>query len=634
MKAILENSKAHYITIMVFGFILYANTLTHDYTQDDAIVIYDNMFTTKGISGIPGLLTKDTFFGFFKEEGKTKLVAGGRYRPLTPIMFAIEYQFFGKKPWIGHLINVLLFGFLGCIIYAISYLLFIDIFPKDIKLLAFVSALIFIAHPIHTEVVANIKGRDEIMAMLGSLASFYFLLKHVEKPSIKYLIYAGLCFFLGILSKENTITFLAIVPLGLILFKQQKWTKSLRLMLPAIAATTIFLIIRSSILGFDMGGNSTELMNNPFLKWNGTRYIPFDSGEKLATIFYTLLIYLKLLIVPHPLTHDYYPRHIDIMSFSDITVLFSVLLNIGLVVLSFFLLKKNKFISYCIWFYFISLSIVSNIVFPIGTNMSERFLFMPSLAFAWFTAYLFLHGFRKKSTLTLAIGSVLLLLFSIKTVSRNMVWKDDYTLFTTDVKTSSNSAKLLNAAGGALSTTSEKLTKGPIKTKNLNQAIEYLNQAIEIHPTYKNAYLLRANSHYYLENYTESIQDYEKSLSLDPDYKPALKNLPIALRQAGRYFGEKMNDIPRALKYLKQAEQLGEKDPEVFRLMGISYGMQKNHLKAIEYFKKTVDLQPENAQGYVNLGIAYKNAGDEVSAQKQFDLASAIDPTILDQFNK
>ena len=63
------NVRLHKVLIFAFAFLLYANTLTHDYTQDDAIVIYDNMFTTEGFSGIPGILKYDTFYGFFKVEG-------------------------------------------------------------------------------------------------------------------------------------------------------------------------------------------------------------------------------------------------------------------------------------------------------------------------------------------------------------------------------------------------------------------------------------------------------------------------------------------------------------------------------------------------------------------------------------
>ena len=96
--------------VFLFAFLLYANTLTHDFTQDDAIVIYDNMFTQKGISGIGGHLSNDTFYGFFKTEGNAKLVSGGRYRPLTPIMFSIEKSLFGDSPMSGHIISILLYN--------------------------------------------------------------------------------------------------------------------------------------------------------------------------------------------------------------------------------------------------------------------------------------------------------------------------------------------------------------------------------------------------------------------------------------------------------------------------------------------------------------------------------------------
>ncbi|MDX1911596.1 MAG: tetratricopeptide repeat protein, partial [Saprospiraceae bacterium] len=72
--------------IFAFAFLLYANTLTHGFVLDDAIVITDNMYTQKGVEGIGGILSKDTFFGFFKVEGKETLVSGGRYRPMTLVL--------------------------------------------------------------------------------------------------------------------------------------------------------------------------------------------------------------------------------------------------------------------------------------------------------------------------------------------------------------------------------------------------------------------------------------------------------------------------------------------------------------------------------------------------------------------
>ncbi|MBE0640560.1 MAG: tetratricopeptide repeat protein, partial [Bacteroidales bacterium] len=76
--------------------VLYANTLPLDYALDDTLILTGNEFTKQGIRGIPEIMTNDAFTGFF---GKQKsLVAGGRYRPLSQVMFAIEYELFGFNP--------------------------------------------------------------------------------------------------------------------------------------------------------------------------------------------------------------------------------------------------------------------------------------------------------------------------------------------------------------------------------------------------------------------------------------------------------------------------------------------------------------------------------------------------------
>ena len=383
--------------LFILGFLLYANTFTHDYTQDDAIVIYENQFTTQGLAGIPGLLTNDTFFGFFKQEGKAKLVSGGRYRPLTPILFAIEYQFFGKQPWIGHVVNALFYG-LTCMLVFITMRLFLRHagFSESAFMIALLCAGIFALHPIHTEVVANIKGRDEICSLLLALASLYYGMQFFLKKNLKYALMSGGALFLGLLSKENAITFLAIIPLTIFFLKNSSIKSALKATVPAVTAAVIFLVIRMAVLGVDFGGTPIELLNNPFLKIENQQYVPFTFAEKSATITYTLGKYLQLLVFPHPLTHDYYPRHIDIMSWGNWKVILSLLLHLALLVFAIRGLKMKKLWSYGILFYFITMSIVSNIVFPIGTNMSERFLFMPSLGFCLIAAYGF-HLLSKKT---------------------------------------------------------------------------------------------------------------------------------------------------------------------------------------------------------------------------------------------
>lgn len=110
-----KTPKTVYALIAVVCFALYANTLGNEYALDDAIAITSNSFTKNGFSGIPDLFKYDTFTGFF---GTTKeLVAGGRYRPLSLVTFAIEWQLFGENPGVSHFINILLYALTGMILW-------------------------------------------------------------------------------------------------------------------------------------------------------------------------------------------------------------------------------------------------------------------------------------------------------------------------------------------------------------------------------------------------------------------------------------------------------------------------------------------------------------------------------------
>ena len=628
------NQKLHIAILFVAAFLFYSNTLNHGYTQDDSIVITENMYTTDGFSGIPGILSKDTFYGFFKTDGKSKLVSGGRYRPLTLVMFATGYQFFGQSPFIGHLMNVLWF----CLTCLMLYWLLLKLFrfeknPEYAGMIAFCTAMIFAAHPIHTEVVANIKGRDEIIALLGSLAALYFSIRgYREKNNTLNLLGAGI-FFLTLFSKENAITFLAIIPITYWVFTKAEIGKIITQTIPFVIAAVVFLVIRGSILGWSLGEPPIELMNNPFVKIEGGRYVPFSAGEELATIFHTLGHYVKLLFVPHPLTHDYYPRHIDMMSFGDVSVILSMVGYLAALVWSLFATFKRKPIGYAVLFYLTTLSIVSNLAFPVGTNMAERLIFMPSVGFCLLMALGFgelskvLSESRvSKNILWVVLG--LSLIYGAGTFNRNKAWKDNFTLFTTDIKTSKNSAKLRNAVAGELL---NKYGNAPVAQRNaasLNEAVVHLKEATRIHPNYKNAYLLLGNAHNYLKKYEESIQYYNKALTFDPGYAEANNNLGLTYRDAGKFYGEIKGDIKKALEYLNKSYQMRSNDEEVVRLLGVANGVAGNHAKAIEFFTKFTQLKPNNPKGFFNLGTAYLNAGDANNASVNHNKARSMNPNI------
>ena len=633
----LTNSKLHYILIAALTFVLYANTLGHEYCQDDAIVIKDNMFTTQGIKGIPGILSKDTFYGFFKKEGKAALVHGGRYRPLTLVFFAVEWQIFGDSPMAFHLVNILLFVLLSLLLYKLMLELLAYYPDRQAKLIALFTTLIFVAHPVHTEVVANIKGADEIVALLGSLAALYLTLKAYRADNLGKMVIAAIIFGITIFAKENTITFLAIIPIALLLFGHKgkglatnKIGKALLYTAPLLASVIPFLAIRHKVIGGGATGKVLELMNNPFLKIVNNKYVDFSVGEKISTIFYTLGDYIRLLIFPHPLTSDYYPHHVELMHFGDWQVILSILLYVGIFYLAVKNLRKKPLISFGVFIFFASLSIVSNFLFPVGTFMAERFLFMPSVGFSMIIGTL-LAGLVKKDNFTPTLGMLgfILLLFSIKTISRNPAWKNDETLFMTDVKVSKKSAKIQNAVGGTLLAQASRTKDRNLQLAKAKEAVEHLNIAIKEHPNYKNAWLLLGNAYNILNQYDASINAYKNALRVAPGYQDAINNMAITYRQAGKYFGEQKKDPVKAISYLKEAEKLKPNDAEVTRLLGIAYAVSGQIAQALPYMEKAFAATPNNANLALDLSMAYAQAGNMEKSAFYQQKALAIDPEIL-----
>lgn len=635
----LSDRRWHGLFLFLFGFLLYANTLGHEFAQDDAIVLYENAYVKQGVSGIPAIFKYDTFYGFFQKEGKAKLVAGGRYRPFTLIMFAFEVQLFGVNPVVAHLINALLNGLLGLLIYRLILLL---LSPGkragQTYFIALATALLFIAHPIHTEAAANIKGRDEIMTLLASLGALYYSILAVRQSKPLLHILAGTIFFIGLLSKENAITFLAVVPLTYYFFTSLKPQKIALATTPFIIAAGLFMVIRTSVLGVDFGAPTMEMMNNPFVKVVDNQYLPFTAGEKAATITYSLGKYLQLLIFPHPLTHDYYPRALGVMQWSDWRVLLSLFAYLGLIVYAIKGFLKKDLIAYGVIFYLTTLSIVSNIFFPIGTHMAERLVFMPSLGFCFVLAALTYRlskrskrpGYKALYPAMIATG-LLVFAFSIRTIARNTVWKNNYALFTNDIRYSPNSAKLRNAVGGEL-ISQYATSPAPQRDAGMLQEAEgHLLEAIKIHPNYKNAYLLLGNCNYYQKEYAASAQYYRNALGIDPNYQEANDNLLISLRDGGQYFGEELGDLDKALNFLQQAYQMNPNDFETNRLLGVANGVRGNSVKAISYFEKAVALKPDDAGTWLNLSRAFANAGQGDRSQQAQQKALELNPNILNE---
>ncbi|NND33774.1 MAG: tetratricopeptide repeat protein, partial [Saprospiraceae bacterium] len=625
---------APHALIFFIALVLYANTLGHDFTQDDAIVIYDNIYVTKGVEGLSDIFTKDSFSGFFGGENKSGLVSGGRYRPMTLAVFAVLYEFAGANPSIYHFVNIGAYATL-CLLIFVTLKEINRFWPEqDTLVFAFLSSLIFVVHPVHTEVVANVKGLDEIFSLFFSILTLLCAVRYVRSTGIWWLLLSVISFFVALLSKENAVVFVLLVPVVLYYFTKSKYRKQAYISSGMLVLSFgVYWIIRSQIIGSSFGDPPTEMMNNPFMKVVDGQYYPFSLEEKWASITFGMGKYIQLLFFPHPLTHDYYPRHFEVLNFKNLGVIAAAIMNITLVLIAILGIRRKSFISFCIFFFYATIALMANIFFPIGTHLSERFLFTPSLALSMTLAFGLIHQCKSNGVKMrmLALLGGIVFLGSVKTVTRNTVWKNDFTLFTTDVQTSKRSAKVRNAAGGALITAALEPDNADRKESMMEEAVLHLNEAVKIHPRYKEAYLLLGNAHSYLKEFDNSIRSYEMALSINPYYETAESNLMIVLREGAKLQGGQNRNYIKAIQYLERALELSPNDFEATALLGTAYGSAGDHRNAIKYFTKAISINPDIATTYVNLGFAQLNLGMEEEAQINFSRAVQIDPKAVEQ---
>jgi len=635
-----SNVRLARLLVFVFAVVLYAPSLTYEFTQDDAIVIYENDFVKQGIDGLSEIFSTDSFTGFFSGEQKSDLVSGGRYRPLSIALFAALYELVGATPWIYHLISVMTYGLLCLLLYQ-SLISISTSWRRDHQLFfALCCSLIYAAHPIHTEVVANVKGMDEILSFLFSILGFLAALSFMRTRNLLALLGVGSALFLSLLSKESAAPMIVLIPLFAFFLSGKLPSKIPSLVSIGGLSMGVFLVyffMRSSIIGSSLGDTPNELMNNPFIKVVEGSYLSFTSEEKWATIIYGLGKYLQLLVFPHPLSHDYYPRHIGVFDFGQLSVWLSVVMHGTLLAIAAIGIRRRSMISLMLLFYFATIFLTSNVLFPIGTHLSERFLFVPSLAVAAIASLGLLQLYKSPARVKYAssILIVIMLLMTGKTMTRSSVWKNDFTLFTTDVRTSPESAKVRNAAGGALlEKSSDSSLNSSDREAMIREGIAHLKEALRIHPRYKQAAMLTANGYSYLEEYDSSIKYYNYALELDPAYDLAFTNLLKILTAAAKKAGSVERDFEKAKRYLSQVITHQPDNFDALSLLGTAYGSAGQHNEAIIYYERAISVNPDIALTYVNLGLAQLNKGLEEEANENFQKALSLNPRALDKIRR
>lgn len=591
--------------IYVLPFLIYHQAAKFGYVLDDQIVITDNNFTKKGFAGIADLMTTESMTGYFGEQ--KNLVQGNRYRPLSLITYAIEYDIAGGlDPGTSHWLNIFFYALTGLLLFRVLSMMF-----RKKKAVAwwlavpFLASLFFITHPIHSEAVANIKGRDEILALLLSLATLYASLRYMDKKQIFWMLSACILFFLALLSKENSITFLAVIPLSIYFFSEYKWGANLKLLGALVITTIAYLILRFSVAGVPQFGQEiNNLMNNPFLGMSG--------GEKMATIMFTLYKYIQLYIFPHPLNHDYYPYAIPVLGWADLRSLGSLMLYIGIAYWGFKGIRSKKISSYAILFYLATLTIVSNIVINLGTFMNERFIYMASVGLSILAAHLIgdkLGRWKEKTGLIAAsaLVGIMVLGYCYKTYTRVPDWESALALNRSAVANGTNSARANSFMATALY--NEGREAGVDKFHLLEEAYVYAEKAVKIYPNYQNGNLMKAGiaAELYKRNRDEKLllKRFAEVMAKRPDvsyineYLDYLEPRTSDMQFLKKWYVETSLDEvliqskqPKwALHYLNRVYKMDNYDKKVLEALATVYNRMGDQNKANRYLQLAQSAQ-------------------------------------------
>ena len=135
-----------YLVIALVAFILNTNTLGHGFVYDDAAVLKTNTFVQQGLSGLGDIFSKGSWDGY---DASADMHI---YRPLQLASLALQYELFGMKPFGYHLVHVATYALACCLIFTLLQRLFRGV--EHGRWLAFLTTLIYAAHPVHSEVVA------------------------------------------------------------------------------------------------------------------------------------------------------------------------------------------------------------------------------------------------------------------------------------------------------------------------------------------------------------------------------------------------------------------------------------------------------------------------------------------------
>ncbi|MBI3511659.1 MAG: hypothetical protein HY064_13440 [Bacteroidetes bacterium] len=655
--------------LFLLCFVVYGNGIYNGYALDDEFYTNSkeggNKLTQKGWKGIPAIWHTRTFFN---NDG-----SGYSWRPVVLTTFAIEAALFGEHPHISHFISVFLYGIILVLLFGILR----KWFSTQGDWFSFFVCLIFLVHPLHTEVVDNIKCRDELLALLFSLLtirSIWFQFDENRPKShfsirifsqtfpplagpdpfpnrsrlsiclgkMQHLIIAPVFFGLGMLSKHTVIPFYATLPLALWFFTNANWKKIALYVLPLIAVGLFTVLLQKMLLPPQT--RTFQQFENP---------LPTHPGilNLFATAFYVLAKYIWLHVIPYPLVYYYGYNYVPLATWSNPVSIFGLVAYGALGIIALRELKKKSIVGFGLLFYLINLAAYSNILEPAPGLMAERFVFDASLGFCIIAVW-FIFRWMKTEPLnfkwgiaqfaqTRAVLIFLALIFTVRCWFRNEDWESKMTLYSHDIAFTHESAKanMLLGALVAKSAMQARLDASRLQNQRKNaeakqkmdesaslflEARSYYKKATEIADYYPTAWSNLGTTYFFVDEPKPALSYFLKAVKLNPKYGEGLFNTGMAY--------DKLENHDSAVWYLSACIRVDSTYVSAYEQLGrIQFSQDHDTAGTINLLHIAARKKPDSEAPWNSLANFYTQMKDTASAAGAMEMAAKINPANYDR---
>ncbi|HYR89109.1 MAG TPA: tetratricopeptide repeat protein [Terriglobia bacterium] len=438
-------------------------------------------------------------------------------------------------------------------------------------------AALFAAHPVHTEAVAWIAGVPDVACGAFYFGAVWFFLKYLRERRAVLLGAACFMFFSALLAKEMAVT-LPIFLLLLLIMRDRSRIQvkaNLWLVSPFFAVLGAYIVLRVSALG---------LLARSHIDVQASGMDWISLGVRVVAE------YIRYAILPYPLNAFHLlPVKLDYRLIST-----SLSLAVILILIASLWSLRARIPDALLWFCSFLLMLVPVLYFKGMSNtfLAERYLYIPS--FAMIMVLVSVASGFKVPRLNVILGSIAVV-FAIASVYRNETWKTSEGLYQTTLRVQPEVVHMrINLADIHM-----KRSEDAIAQSLLESSVRYMDSDLyvrfpfELYRAYVGLGAIAARA----GKFAEAKQDFEKAIGIHPRGDWGYLYL-------GGVFMEANGDYARAVEYFKKAIELGPLNEVARDYLGIAMLNQKNYKDAVRYFEEALKINPNYADARSHLALA------------------------------